>query len=96
MITANRRLAALILAAAGLLAVPLIAMQFTTEVTWSAPDFLVGGALLFGTAILIELALRIAKTRAARILLCAAILILTFLIWAELAVGIFGTPWAGS
>lgn len=92
----NRRFTLLIAAAAALLSIPLVAMQFTSEVNWSASDFLVGGILLFGTAIFIELTLRFAKGRLSRMLLCALILLIAFLLWAELAVGIFGTPWAGS
>lgn len=96
MLTLNKRFTYLLAGAATLLAIPLIAMQFTKEVDWSAADFMVGGILLFGTAFCIEMAMRFASTRLWRIVLCAAILIVVFLIWAELAVGIFGTPFAGS
>lgn len=79
-----------------LLLVPLIAMQFTSEVNWSAFDFLVAGILLLGTGLLIELVLRKVKNVNSKTLAIISILILLFLVWAELAVGLFGTPFAGS
>lgn len=96
MITQNKRLIGIVLAVAFLLLVPLIAMQFTDEVDWSPFDFIVMGVLLLGTGLVCELILRKVKTLKYRIALCGAILLVFFLIWAELAVGIFGTPFAGS
>ncbi|MFZ1369489.1 MAG: hypothetical protein WAR78_03855, partial [Ferruginibacter sp.] len=71
-------------------------MQFTAEVNWSLPDFVIAGALLFGTGLLCEFVLRTFKKTGQRIAICAVILAVLFIIWAELAVGIFGTPFAGS
>ncbi len=96
MITKNKRLAAILLTAALLLLVPFVAMQFTEEVKWSAADFIVAAVLLFGTGLLCELVLRKVKTLKYRLIICAVILLALFLIWAELAVGIFGSPFAGS
>jgi len=96
MITKNKRLIGIVLTVAVLLLIPLIAMQFTSEVNWSLSDFIVGGVLLLGTGLLCELVLRKVHTLKYRIIICAVILIALFLIWAELAVGIFGTPFAGS
>jgi len=95
-ISQRNRLIAIMLTAAALLSVPLIAMQFTKEVDWSVPDFAIMGVLLFGTGLLCELVLRKVRKAGTRILICGAILLAFFLIWAELAVGIFGTPFAGS
>lgn len=92
----NKRLALLIGIATALLCLPLIAMQFTSEVDWSAFDFSVMGILLFSTALLCELVLRKVKSRQQRLLLCGAILLVLVLIWAELAVGIFDSRFAGS
>jgi hypothetical protein len=71
-------------------------MQFTNEVNWDLSDFVVMGVLLLGTGLLCELVLRKVKKTEHRVLICGALLIALFLIWAELAVGIFGTPFAGS
>ncbi len=92
----NKRLIGILLVVAGLLTVPLVAMQFTTEVNWTAPDFIVAGVLLFGTGLAIELALRSITNLWLRITACGILLLLLFLVWAELAVGIFGTRFAGS
>ncbi|WP_064197648.1 MULTISPECIES: hypothetical protein [Emticicia] len=87
----------IILSAAGLLLlVPLVAMQFTNEVNWTFSDFIVAGVLLFGTGGLIELAMRKINKVGTRVWVILGILIVLFLVWAELAVGIFGTPFAGS
>ncbi len=79
-----------------LLSIPLIAMQFTTEVDWSAFDFLIAGILLFSTAFAIDFILRTVKLSGKKFLYIAIIIIVLLLVWAELAVGIFGTPFAGS
>ncbi len=79
-----------------LLSVPLIAMQFTNEVQWTVSDFVVAGILLLGAGLVLELILRTIKKTAFRILTIAILLLVFLLIWAELAVGIFGTPFAGS
>lgn len=92
----NKRLIGILLVVAGLLTVPLVAMQFTTEVNWTAVDFIVAGVLLFGTGLTIELALRSITSLWLRIAACGVLLLLLFLVWAELAVGIFGTRFAGS
>lgn len=92
----NKRLMLLISAATLILSIPLIAMQFTTEVDWSLFDFIVMGILLFGTALIIEFILRNVKRLKSRIALCVFALGALLLIWVELAVGIFGTPFAGN
>lgn len=63
---------------------------------WKPGDFLIVGLLLLSTGLSCELALRSVKSFKKRILICGAILFALLLIWAELAVGIFGTPFAGS
>ena len=92
----NKRLILILTTAAILLSIPFIAMQFTTEVDWNITDFAIMGVLLFGTGLLCELVMRTVKSIDNRILICGAVLFVFFLIWAELAVGIFGTPFAGS
>ncbi|WP_285269343.1 hypothetical protein [Kaistella rhinocerotis] len=79
-----------------LLVLPLVAMQFTKEVNWTVSDFVIGGILLFGTAGIIDFVLRKVKSRRNRLILSVSVLLVLMLIWAELAVGLFGTPFAGS
>lgn len=92
----NKRLTIILSVAGILLLLPLVAMQFTNEVNWSFSDFIVAGILLFGTGGLIELAMRKINKIGTRVWAILGILIVLFLVWAELAVGIFGTPFAGS
>ena len=92
----NKRLVGIILTVMILLSVPLVAMQFTNEVDWKAGDFAIMGVLLLGTGLLCEVVLRKVKSTRRRLYLIAAVLLAFLLIWAELAVGIFGTPFAGS
>jgi DMSO/TMAO reductase YedYZ heme-binding membrane subunit len=79
-----------------LLLIPLVAMQITGEVNWDLFDFVVMGVLLLLTGLGIEMVTRKVKSTNLKIGLCLGILLLLLLIWAELAVGIFGTPIAGS
>ncbi|MEM9673938.1 MAG: hypothetical protein ACFB15_11990 [Cyclobacteriaceae bacterium] len=96
MISLNHRIIIVLSSTLALLLIPLIAMQFTDEVNWSPQDFLVMGLLLFGLGSSIELILRRIKKIEYRIILLGLALLTFLLIWAELAVGIFGTPFAGS
>ena len=79
-----------------LLLVPLVAMQFTTEVNWSVFDFLVMGLLLFWLGSSIEYVRRHVRVTENRMAVIFFLFLLFLLIWAELAVGIFGTVFAGS
>lgn len=54
----NKRIVYILSAVVILLMIPLIAMQFTKEVDWSAFDFLLMGIMLTGTGLLCELVLR--------------------------------------
>lgn len=79
-----------------ILSFPLIAMQLTNEVNWTISDFLVMGILLFSTVFTIDFVLKKVKTLKSRLIVIFAIVILLVLVWAELAVGIVGSPLAGS
>lgn len=92
----NKRLIGIVLTVVFLLLIPLIAMQFTDEVKWTLSDFIVMGILLFGTGLTCEFVLRKVTKIKNRIAFCAVILAVLFLIWIELAVGIFGTPFGGT
>lgn len=76
--------------AAALLLTPLVAMQFTPEVDWSAGDFLFAG-IMFGTVgIVMELTVRASRSLAYRAGVGLALASAFFLIWINLAVGIIG------
>jgi len=90
-----KRLIIITLTSVIILLLPLIAMQFTDEVNWTFFDFVIAGILLIGTGLIIEIAMRKIKNIQYLIAFIVAILIFLFLIWAELAVGIFGSPFSG-
>ena len=91
----NKRLIGIVLAVPILLLIPLIAMLFTEEVKWTIIDFIIAGIMLLGAVLTFEFILRKVKTTKLRIALCVALFLTFFLVWAELAVGIFGTPFGG-
>ena len=79
-----------------LLAIPAIGMLFSDDVNWGPEDFLVTGFLIFGLGVLIALARhRISNVRT-RIVVIASGILIFFLFWLELAVGVFGSPIAGN
>ncbi len=88
LISQNRIFTWIALATGLILLVPMIAMQFTTEVNWDAADFIIMGSLLFGMASVFVLAARIAP-RKHRVLIGGASVAAFLYIWAELAVGVF-------
>ena len=77
--------------AVALLALPLVAMQFTKEVTWSLGDFVVFGGMLLMVGIPLELAARASRSWAYRGAAILALLGMFLTIWANLAVGIVGS-----
>jgi len=91
----NKRLIIILLTVIVLLLVPLIAMQLTDQVNWTLFDFVVAGVLLMGTGLMCELVMRKVSSTRYRIIICAVILVILLLIWIELAVGLFGTAFAG-
>jgi hypothetical protein len=95
MILQNKRLIAIVAAVAILLLIPLVGMQFTDEVNWSLQDFAAALCLLLSTGLSCEFVLRKVKKNQHRIIICVMLIILCLIVWIELAVGIFGTSFAG-
>ncbi len=79
-----------------LLFVPLVLMQFTNQILWSPLDFVIMGVLLLLVGIGFKLVLKQSKNRLKTVLFIVSIAVLFLLIWIELAVGIFGSPFAGN
>ena len=82
--------------ALSLLIIPFVGMQVSTEVNWTFTDFLVGGILLMVAATSVNLILNFIHIKTLKIVLLILSFIFIVLIWAELAVGIFGSPFTGS
>jgi hypothetical protein len=78
-------------AAALLLLLPFVAMRFTREVTWTAFDFAVLGALLAGVGLGFELAVRRTGNIACRIAAGLALAAALLLVLINGAVGIIGS-----
>lgn len=91
----HKNILRLALATVLILLVPLLAMRFTDEVAWGPADFIIAGILLFGTGLAYELLAGKAHSVTYRIIIGMVLAGLLLLIWAELAVGVFGTPLAG-
>ncbi len=87
------RIALLVL---GLLMIPFVAMFFSKEVHWSPMDFILMGCLLYTMFYSMYWVNNRFKGKKQRILYLATTLVVFLIIWAELAVGIFGTPFAGN
>ena len=77
--------------AALLLLLPLVAMQFTSEVDWDETDFIVMGIMLFGAAGAFDFATRLNGSLAYRFGAAAGIGTCFLLVWVNLAVGIIGS-----
>lgn len=86
----------IVLGVALVLLIPLVAMQFSNAVNWGLADFVIIGGLLIGAGLIYELLARSIKNATHRTILCIVLIVMVLLIWAELAVGVFGTPFAGS
>jgi hypothetical protein len=84
-----RNIAYIALGTIVLLMVPLIG-----DWPWSLSDFVLGGTLIFLAGLAYELISRFVPKR--RLIVGVIVLIVFLLVWAELAVGLFGTPFAGS
>jgi len=69
---------------------PVIAMQFTREVVWGPLDFLVAGALIGGTGLVFELAVRARSSGAYRAGVAVALFTAFLTVWINLAVGMIG------
>lgn len=79
-----------------LLLIPLIGMFVSDEINWSAIDFIIMGVLILSLSFSIKIFLSTTKKLKYRIIGISLILLVFIMIWAELAVGIFGTPFAGN
>ena len=78
-----------------LLSIILLLNFISDEFDWNIFDFSVLIIMMIFTAALFEIATRTAKTKKNQKILFIFIVIIFLLIWAELGVGIFNSPFAG-
>lgn len=79
-----------------LLAIPLIGTLVSDQVNWSPFDFLVMGILLLVLGSGIHIVRSKINSRNLQILSVGLLIVVFLLLWAELAVGVFGSSLAGS
>lgn len=72
-----------------LLAFPLLGMQFSEEITWDIPDFVIMAMLLIVTGLTYEFAVNRVKSKNHRVIIGLILFLLLLYIWVELAVGVF-------
>ena len=89
-------IARVVLSAALILLVPFLAMQFSDEVDWDRADFVIAGALLIGAGLAYELVIRKMRSTSHRVVFGVVLAAGVLVVWGELAVGIFGTPFSGN
>ena len=77
-------------AVATLLVLPLVAMQLTNEVNWTASDFIVAGIILGSAGLGTEYLVRRSNSHAYRAGAALAVLAMFMTVWSNLAVGMIG------
>ncbi len=78
-----------------LLLIPAVAMTLSDTVQWSWFDFLAMGILLLVLGFSLQFILKKWRDSSSKWLYFTGAVFLFLLLWAELAVGVFGSPLAG-
>lgn len=79
-----------------LLLIPLLGMLITDEFDWTIFDFIIMGILLFLLGIGINFISNQKKSIQNKTIYIGLLISMFLIIWAELAVGVFGSPFSGS
>lgn len=77
------------------LLVVFLASLLSDQVTWSIYDFLIGGGLIFVFATIETILWNKLKSKH-RLFVVLFVLLVFLILWAEMAVGLFDSPLAGS
>ncbi len=83
----TKRLLRIALIVVVILLIPLFGTLFVAGWQWGPSDFLSMGALLFGTGLLIDLAMQKITDSRKKLIVIVAIVGVLLLVWVELAVG---------
>jgi len=86
-----RPVVAVALATVAILMIPFVGMQISNDWNWSLFDFIVMGALIFGTGLAYVLISRKGGTTAYRFAVGMALAAAFLLVWINLAVGVIGS-----
>ena len=87
----NKYLLGILLVPSFILLVPLVAMQFTTEVNWTLSDFVFAWVIMAGTGLAYRLVTRQAANLAYRFAAGLALAAAFMVVWGNLAVGFIGS-----
>jgi len=79
----NKNIKIIIVVAAFILAIPLVAMQFTNEVNWTLGDFIIAGGLLLGTGFAFEVITRKMESKKHKVAM--GIILFLILIYVKIA-----------
>ncbi len=79
-----------------ILFVPYIGMQFSNEIKWTFFDFTMAGFFIFVAISLINFLFYFLKNNKYKYWILGLFVLFFIIIWIELAVGIFNSPFAGS
>lgn len=86
----------LLLITLSLLIIPLIGTQLFSDWNWDLTDYIVMTVLIFSTGLGYKLTVAKVKKLNYKIIIALVFAFIFILIWGELAVGLFGTPFAGN
>lgn len=78
------------------LLIPLVLTLTVSDFNWDVFDFVVGGMLIFSFGIFLTMLWKSKKSRRQKQIFFWIGIVVLFLIWMELAVGIFGIPFSGN
>jgi hypothetical protein len=79
-----------------LMLIPLMANWLNNELHWKFGDFILMGAMIYGLGLISLILMNVIKNKILRWIVTGLFFLLFLLIWVELAVGIFDTPFGGS
>lgn len=85
----NNHILRVALAVLMILLIPLVAMQFSKDVHWKLNDFIIAGALLFFSGIVLDLIILSVQDKKRKRIAVGILSLALIYIWVELAVGIF-------
>jgi len=91
-----RLLIKVLLTTLAVLLIPLVLTLTISDFNWDVFDFVVGGMLIFSFGIFLTMLWKAKKSRRQKHLFFWIGIVVLLLIWMELAVGIFGTPFSGN
>jgi hypothetical protein len=92
----HKVMAAMVLLTALAVVANLVAMQMTDEVSWSAFDFAALTVFLLGVGLVIEVATAAFRSSTHKVAIGAVVAVAAAVVFVELAVGLVGSPIAGS